>query len=179
MIRLACEKSRAMRWRFSLASLLIVVTVLAVLFAVMRPVVVAMLIASLIAVVFFYAILISIAIFLREPFACAITWIAVRLVAFVPFLVAAALVGGENAWVVAMWGFFPDVPMSPLFFITNQLTHYVHESFGAHGWGTGGESIGSISNLALYLIWYGGGGYLVGLWAQRRFGDRVTGKTPK
>lgn len=81
-----------------------------------------------------------------------------RLLAFVPFAIAGAARGGDEGFVIAMWGFFPDAPIQPLFAITNWI---------------GKDSsllwIKNSCDALIYVMWYGGGGYLVGRWAHARF----------
>jgi hypothetical protein len=156
----------------ALSSFLIMLLTAAVLFVlVSRPrSVIAYGAGCLLALVCFYALLVVVATWLRHPTAAAGAWIAIRLVAFLPFWVAASLTPGTKGFTLFAFGFFPDAPFSPFLRAIEQLRQLVPVI---------PQFLFTMVVCAIYIAWYGGGGYLVGLWAQRRFGDRVTGKTPK
>ena len=162
------------------------VGVAAAAFAAFRPEVLLLAVVSLILLVGFYLILLRVAMLLRRrPMLCAIAWIAIRVAAIVPFVVAAFVIGGDQAFVVAMMGFFPDAPIWPAFSVVAWIREHLQmmftgidfEPFRSY-WFWGVHYLATAVNGLIYLAWYGGGGYLAARWARRRFGNRVEPADP-
>ncbi|MBX9791307.1 MAG: hypothetical protein K2Y37_20500 [Pirellulales bacterium] len=115
------------------------------------------------AVILFYTFLLAIAVRLSSrPLACAVAWIAARLIAIVPFVIAGMITGGEAGWAFLMYFWHLDLPiLLPVIeaitkhsdrLFTAPLSHYLDNLICAFG----------------YLAWYGGGGYAVARWLRSR-----------
>jgi len=174
---------RRKRNQYSLASLFVVLTAAAVAFAVFRPAALVHLGVFLAFCGAFYAALFAVAIRLREkPLLSAVAWIAIRLAAIVPFAVAAFVIRGDEAFVVAMMSFFPDAPIWPAFSVVSWIREHLQLLFRGSGYGAfrdywfwGVHYLATAVNLLIYLAWYGGGGYLAACWARRQSDRRQPG----
>lgn len=148
--------------QFPLRALLLVVSILGPLLVVLS--IAGIPPGSAAIIICFYAILLGVAAALRRPMACAFAWPIIRLVAVVPFAVAAAVVGGESGAVIFLAGFWVDFPV---LLLVERLEDFFGPAIGSHQ-----RLAGMVVFILACLVWYCGGGYLVGFWAQRHFGKR-------
>ncbi|MBX9791306.1 MAG: hypothetical protein K2Y37_20495 [Pirellulales bacterium] len=146
-------------------------------FAVFRPAALVHMAVCLVSIVAFYGILIFVAIRLRNrPTASAVAWIAIRIVAIAPFALAGLLIPGDEGFAAAMLGYFPDLPIWPLFSVVAWIREHLQMLFTGGGFGVlrgywfrGVDYVATATSCLVYLAWYGGGGYLAARWARRRF----------
>ncbi|MBX9843474.1 MAG: hypothetical protein K2Z80_16870 [Xanthobacteraceae bacterium] len=106
----------------------------------------------------FHALLVWIAFSLRRPVVCAVVWIMLRLAVFVSFVIAGALKGGDEGFMLFGWNYALDLPLLPLLERARAALSNVC-----------GANCVNVFTVLVYVAWYGGGGYLAARWARRRF----------